>query len=601
MTKFMSNMNSALCVSLLCLITGFSNKGVLLTGIRKKWHPLTFTFDGPMTVETSARNPFLSYRLNVRFIHKYSQQSHVVPGYYAADGDAANTGAKMGRKWRAHFTPPRAGEWKLIASFRTGNNIAISLNPNDGRPVYFDGVTHEFHVKELSQPSTPKNYLRDHRRKGVLRYIGKRYLQFDNGEYFLKGGADSPENFLAFQEFDNTYSKVKSRTKTYAPHVKDWRKGDPTWKGNKGKGIIGALNYLASTGANAFSFLTFNVHGDGNDVWPWVSPHDFLRYDVSKLDQWNIVFSHADTLGLFMHFKTQETENDLLLDNGALGKSRKLYYRELIARFGHHHALNWNLGEENDIWFELNDKTQRHVKSYIEYVHKLDSYRHPVVIHSYPTEIEKVFSPLLGKKPNLDGMSLQTHWSLVHSKTLQWLSRSRNSGKQWVVCNDEQNSANNGVLPDGPGSNRDIIRREVLWGNLMAGGAGVEYYFGYQHPHNDLNANDWRSRHLAWQDINIALGFFRKYIPFTAMEPAQFLARSPNVYVFAKHQNTYVYYFTGGPTSKVKIPKGRYYVRWFNPRKGGLFAREKKTLYGPQNLDLKLIDAQDWVMLLRVF
>ncbi|MEZ5397229.1 MAG: hypothetical protein R2724_31240 [Bryobacterales bacterium] len=32
----------------------------------------------------------------------------------------------------------------------------------------------------------------------------------------------------------------------YEPHVQDWKPGDPTWQGGKGKGIIGALNYLAS-------------------------------------------------------------------------------------------------------------------------------------------------------------------------------------------------------------------------------------------------------------------------------------------------------------------------------------------------------------------
>ena len=30
-----------------------------------------------------------------------------------------------------------------------------------------------------------------------------------------------------------------------------------------------------------------------------------------------------------------------------LGRNGKLYCRELIARFGHNLALNWNLGEEN--------------------------------------------------------------------------------------------------------------------------------------------------------------------------------------------------------------------------------------------------------------
>ena len=32
----------------------------------------------------------------------------------------------------------------------------------------------------------------------------------------------------------------------YEPHARDWDSGDPTWQGDKGKNIIGAVNYLAS-------------------------------------------------------------------------------------------------------------------------------------------------------------------------------------------------------------------------------------------------------------------------------------------------------------------------------------------------------------------
>jgi hypothetical protein len=38
--------------------------------------------------------------------------------------------------------------------------------------------------------------------------------------------------------------------------------------------------------------------------------------DVSRLDQWEIVLDHAQKLGLFLHFKTQESENQGLLDGG---------------------------------------------------------------------------------------------------------------------------------------------------------------------------------------------------------------------------------------------------------------------------------------------
>ena len=99
---------------------------------------------------------------------------------------------------------------------------------------------------------------------------------------------------------------------------------------------------------------------------------------------------------------------------------------------------------------------------------------------------------------------------------------SRQAGKPWVVANDEQGSANLGVPPDpgykgftgkGPQGNAiqtiHDIRKWTLWGNLMAGGAGVEYYFGYQLPENDLVAEDFRSRERSWDYGRIALEFFR--------------------------------------------------------------------------------------------
>ena len=36
------------------------------------------------------------------------------------------------------------------------------------------------------------------------------------------------------------------------------------------------------------------------------------------------------------------------MDAGELGPERRLYYRELIARFAHHLGFYWNVGEEND-------------------------------------------------------------------------------------------------------------------------------------------------------------------------------------------------------------------------------------------------------------
>lgn len=55
--------------------------------------------------------------------------------------------------------------------------------------------------------------------------------------------------------------------------------------------------------------------------------------------------------------------------------------------------------------------------------------------------------------------------------------------------------------PDWPGMPKTYqeptihdVRKSVLWGVTMGGGAGIEYYFGYKLPENDLVAEDWRSR-----------------------------------------------------------------------------------------------------------
>ena len=56
---------------------------------------------------------------------------------------------------------------------------------------------------------------------------------------------------------------------------------------------------------------------------------------------------------------------------------------------------------------------------------------------------------------------------------------------------------------------RDNARKNALWGNIMAGGAGVEWYFGYKHPHSDLTCQDYRTRQKMWTQCRYALEFFQ--------------------------------------------------------------------------------------------
>jgi len=80
-----------------------------ISGQMQKWHPVTIAFTGPQSSETAETNPFLDFRLDVTF--KKGKKTIIVPGYFAADGNAAETGAVSGNQWRVHFMPDEEGVW----------------------------------------------------------------------------------------------------------------------------------------------------------------------------------------------------------------------------------------------------------------------------------------------------------------------------------------------------------------------------------------------------------------------------------------------------------------------------------------------------------
>lgn len=63
----------------------------------------------------------------------------IVPGFFAADGQASQIGASAGTTWRARFSPHLAGSWSYQASFRAGSNVAIGGDPLAGSPAECDG------------------------------------------------------------------------------------------------------------------------------------------------------------------------------------------------------------------------------------------------------------------------------------------------------------------------------------------------------------------------------------------------------------------------------------------------------------------------------
>ncbi len=576
------------------LFTFFSVKAQKIEGELKKWHKVTLTFEGDELSENDEVNPFLNYRLNVTFKNK--NKTMIVPGFYAADGNAAETSAKSGNVWKVRFMPDEVGEWSYEVSFRKGENIAVSDDIFEGDGVGFDGTKGTFTISEGDTSGSR------FRTKGRLQYKGNRYLRYaDTNEPFLKGGADSPENFLGYYEFDQTPASHK-----FEPHAKDWKQGDPSWQNGKGKNIIGALNYLASKGMNSVYFLTMNIQADGKDVWPWNNRHERYRFDCSKLDQWEVVFDHMDDLGLMLHFVTQETENETLLDMGETKTQRKLYYRELIARFAHHLGITWNLGEENaPIIWSPKGQTVKDIKDMSKYLRLHDPYNNYISLHTHAQTREQTHAliPQLDN-PYLDGPSMQTHHPHdVHDITLKWINESANFGRQWVVTQDEIGPADKGAIPDADDPHHDHIRHHVLWGNLMAGGAGVEWYFGYKHAHNDLNCEDWRSRDILWDQTRYGIEFFSKYVKnFDEMYSANNLTDNEKDYVFAKEGQTYVVYLPEVKPTKLNLINAatKFTVKWYNPRTGGaLKTGSVKSVKGGKMVSIgnPPSNEKDWVAL----
>ena len=98
-----------------------------VSGELRQWHKVTLTLNGPQASETdSSPNPFTDYRMTVTFTHESGSPRYEVPGYFAADGDAANTSATSGNKWRAHVSPDKTGRWNWRASFVSGPGVAIT-------------------------------------------------------------------------------------------------------------------------------------------------------------------------------------------------------------------------------------------------------------------------------------------------------------------------------------------------------------------------------------------------------------------------------------------------------------------------------------------
>lgn len=140
----------------------------------------------------------------------------------------------------------------------------------------------------------------------------------------------------------------------------------------------------------------------------------------------------------------------------------------------------------------------------------------------------------------------------------------------------------------------------------MAGGFGVEWYFGYASPHSDLTCQDFRSRDLFWDQNRVALEFFENDLTFWKMKPSDHLTKDLRSWCMAREGEQYVVFIPPGlSTTSINLgkSKNRYSVRWYNPREGGAMKKGSvRKLKGGGMVDLGFPPSdkdKDWVVVIR--
>lgn len=589
----------------LLIVAGASAGQITVDGAAVVWQPLSFTFAGPEAAENdSSPNPFLDLRLQVTFTGPTGER-FVVPGFFDGDG----RGGPQGNAWRVRFTPNKPGRWTYSAALRAGPAVAIDLAPEAGEPRTLPSQTGMFEVTPRD-PAAP-----GFARWGRLAYVGAHYLKFQDGPYWLRGGADEPEDFLGYAGFDRTPPRHR-----YAAHEADWQPGDPDWGDGRGRAIIGALNYMAAQHVNSIYFLTMNVGGDGKDVWPWsgaINPkgspdNDNLHFDVGKLRQWEIVFAHAQRLGIFLHvvFNEAEAANKRELDEGELGPERKLYYREMIARFGHHLALEWNLCEEYNLQFNLGAER---VRAFADYVRSVDPYEHPVTVHCAGDPVEELRFTF--GDPRFSLTSIQLNQRPIHEVTEAFRRETAKAGRPLPVSLDEFTLDRGQRASHIPVDDADGHRREKIWPTYLSGGM-IEFIL------DDLLRTDsfkTPEREKLWTYLWYARRFLEEHLPFWQMEPADELSTGGSTIplgvgkgrtvplgpqVFAQRGEVYAVYFpTASTTGTLDLTalQGTARQRWFNPRTGE-FCGEALQITGGARREVGPPPddpAEDWVVLIE--
>jgi hypothetical protein len=472
-----------------------------------RWAKIELTFEGPNSKGLGEPNPF-AVPFDVTFTGP-DGKSWLVPGFYDGDG----RGGLDGRVWKVRFSADRNGAWRYET-----RSVEPLLNGRRGAFTVGDPPA-----------GAPELY-----RKGRLEYTGQRYLKFREGGYWIKFGADDPENILG-AAFGNWQSKKRQ------------------------------LDWIAAKGINSIYVMTHTLDGDGKDVWPWAgataeeAKRNSDRFDVAKLARWRELLEHAHAKGLVIQLVLQD-------DSAWSGYDHARYYREMVARFGDLPALYFNFCEEYNERYSLKQALE-----FMELLGRIDPYGHARAIHNVRAPVDAYID-----SGAVQVTSVQTNPkspAALNQLALEWWQASLLRGRRpLVVSFDEARPA----------------EERGSWWSVYLGGGMWESYIPIE--------KEYASAEPAWSEL-AATRTFMETLPVERMIPANHLVREGKAFCLAEPGAVYALYLPDGGAVRVDLVEGNAYeAEWFSPRvpdaspwrRAGTGRRGRFTAPGPGDWALRI-------------
>ena len=259
-------------------------------------------------------------------------------------------------------------------------------------------------------------------------------------------------------------------------------------------------------------------------------------------------------------------ETEVEFDLGHLSDERKLYMKEMVARFGHLLGLQWNLGEESN-------RDKQNTIDIAAYLRGLDGYRHPVAIHTN-YNYEERYNDFYGNI-NFNSSSFQGDGSNYDDVAKEIREKSKDKGRPWIAYGDEQGPDN---LMDTDG----MI--EIYLNNIFAGGAGCEFYDGNPETGGggDLTLENFRNYDALWKSLSNIVRFISDNIDPRFMTPSFIDNRGALIGDKDTFINLNKVYDVKFETNKA-LP---YYVVFLDPKTGNTSLSEGPAFIGPGTFDL---------------